>query len=84
MSKTQKLEKEIDFLREKYRNFFLMLFALLTGEATVIYAVVTHTKPIYALFLAVFGLIFIAILSNKIKTIETNIYTKLNELEKAD
>ena len=34
MGKTEKLEKELDFLREKYRGYFLILLGLLTGEAT--------------------------------------------------
>jgi len=81
MSKSQKLEKELDFLKEKYKNYFLMLFALLTGEATIIYAVVTGSKPIYALFLGIIGLVFIAILSGKVSHIEQETYKKLNELE---
>jgi len=84
MSKSQRLEKELDFLKEKYKNYFLMLFALLTGEATIIYAVVTGSKPLYALFLGIFGLIFIAILSGRISNIEQETYQKLNELEKAE
>ena len=82
MGKKEKLEKELDFLKEKYRNYFLIFFALLTGEATIIYNVVAGEKPIYALFLSIFGLIFIAMLSNKIKYIEDETYSKLNELEK--
>ena len=82
MSKQEKLEKELDFLKEKYRGYFLILIGLLTGEATIIYAVVTGTKPIFTLFLAVVGFIFLAILTNRIKNIEEETYLKLNELEK--
>jgi len=84
MGKIQKLEKELDFLKEKYRGYFLILIALLTGEATVIYAVVSGTKPLYALFLAIFGFIFIAMISVKVKNIETETYIKLNELEEVE
>jgi len=84
MGKIQKLEKELDFLKEKYRSYFLILFALLTGEATIIYAVITGTKPLYSLFLAIFGLIFISMLTNKIKNIEDETYQKLDELERAE
>ena len=83
MGKKEKLEKELDFLREKYRNYFLILFALLTGEATIIYAVVTGSKPIYSLFLAIFGLLFIVIVLLKIRDIEDETYIKLDELEDA-
>jgi len=84
MGKIQKLEKELDFLKEKYRSYFLILFALLTGEATILYAVVTGSKPLYSLFLAIFGFIFIAIFANKIRHIEDETYIKLDELEKAE
>jgi len=84
MGKIEKLEKELDFLKEKYRGYFLILLGLLTGEATVVYAVVTGVKPLYTLFLAVIGLIFIAILTNRIKNIEEETYLKLKELEKAE
>jgi len=84
MGKKEKLEKELDFLKEKYRNYFLVLFALLTGEATIIYNVVTGEKPIYALFLSIFGMIFIAMLSNKIRYIENETYNKLDELEEVE
>ena len=84
MGKIQKLEKELDFLKEKYRGHFLILLALLTGEASIIYAVITGTKPLYALFLSIFGLIFIAMVSYKIRNIEDETYTKLNELERAE
>ncbi len=81
MGKIEKLEKELDFLKEKYRGYFLILLGLLTGEATIIYAVVTGVKPLYTLILAVVGLIFLAILTSKIKSIEEEIYIKLKALE---
>ena len=60
------------------------MFALLSGEATVIYAVIIGDKPLYALLLAIFGLIFIAIITHKIRNIEDETYIKLNDLEKAE
>ena len=82
MSKKEKLEKELDFLKEKYRGYFLILIGLLTGEATIIYAVITGEKPIFSLFLAIIGFIFLAILTTRIRYIEEETYLKLNELEK--
>ena len=82
MGKKERLEKELDFLRERYRNYFLILIGLLTGEVTVIYAVITGEKPIYALLLATIGLGIISIVANKIKQIEEETYYKLDELEK--
>ena len=82
MGEKEKLEKELDFLKEKYRSYFLILLGLLTGEATIIYAVVTGVKPLYRLFLAIFGLVFLAILTTKIKNIEEETYKKLDKLQK--
>ena len=70
-------------MKEKYRSHFLILLGLLTGEATIIYAVITGVKPLYTLFLAVVGAIFVAVLTSKIKDIEEETYLKLDELEKA-
>ena len=39
---------------------------------------------LYALFLAIFGFIFIAMISVKVKNIETETYIKLNELEEVE
>jgi len=82
MSKKEKLEKELDFLKEKYRGYFLILIGLLTGEATIVYSVISGSKPVFTLFLAIVGFIFLAILTNRIKNIEEETYFKLNELEK--
>ena len=82
MGKKEKLEKELDFLKEKYRGYFLILLGLLTGEATIIYAVVTGVKPLYTLFLSIVGLIFLAILTKRMQDIEAEIYIRLEELEK--
>ena len=82
MSKKERLEREISFLQEEFRGYFLILLALLSGEAGLLYAVVSGEKPIYILFLAILGLLFVIFLLSKIKTIKDNVYIKLNELEK--
>jgi hypothetical protein len=82
MSKKERLEKEISFLQEEFRGYFLILLALLSGEAGLIYAVVSGDKPIYILYLAMLGLFFVIFLLSKVKKIKDNVYLKLNELEK--
>ena len=82
MSKKERLEKEISFLQEEFRGYFLILLALLSGEAGLIYAVVSGEKPIFVLYLAILGLVFVIFLLSKVKKIKDNVYLKLNELEK--
>ncbi len=82
MGKKERLEKEINFLQEEFRGYFLLLLALLSGEAGLLYAVVSGEKPLYVLFLAILGLFFVFFLLSRIKDIKENIYLKLNELEK--
>ncbi len=81
MGRKEKLEKEITFLQEEFRGYFLILTALLTGEAGLIYAVVSGEKPIFVLLLAILGFIFVAFLFLKIKMIKDEIYQKLDALE---
>jgi hypothetical protein len=80
MGRKEQLEKEIDFLKEKYKNYFLILFAVLSGEATMIYAVMSGDKPLYVLFLAIVGLLAFTMLAYRIKNIESTLYEKLDEL----
>jgi hypothetical protein len=80
VSKKDKLEKEIDFLKEEFNGYFLILVALLTGESGIIYTVVSGEKPIFVLLLAVFGVFFIIFLYAKIQQMKAEIYKNLNEL----
>ena len=82
MSKKDKIEKELSFLQEEFRGYFLILGALLTGEAGLIYAVVSGEKPIYVLLLAVAGMVLVAFLYSKVAKIKDIIYSRLEELEK--
>jgi hypothetical protein len=57
------IEKQIDFLIQEFRGYFLVLIAMATGEASILYAVVSGEKPIYVLILAIIGLfIFLTLL----------------------
>ena len=81
MSRESALEKEIDYLKEKYKNFFVLWIAILSGEAGLIYSVVSGEKPIYILFLAIIGAIIGLGILYQLKNIDDKIYLKLNELK---
>ncbi len=81
MSKKEKLDKEIDFLKEEFRSYFLLLIALLSGEATVIYAVLSGKRPIYVLYLVIIGFVFTLFIFLKIKDIKDETYSRIRDLE---
>ncbi len=82
MSRKDRIEKELEHLREKYKGYFLILMAILTGEASIIYAVVAGDKPIYVLLLAVFGLLALSGIAYKLSKTDNEIYEYLDELER--
>lgn len=81
MSRELRLDKEIAFLQEEFRSYFLMLIALLSGLAGLIYAVVSGEKPLVVLILGVGGSIFAAFLHKKILRIKEELYKNLDLLE---
>jgi AAA+ ATPase superfamily predicted ATPase len=83
MGTIEKLEKEIDYLREKYKNYFLLVIALLSGESGLIYAVISGDKPVSGLFMAVFGFIVLLGLGYKLSKLDDEIYRLLDKLGKA-
>ena len=83
MHKVEALEKKIDFLIQEFRGYFLMLVALLSGEAGIVYAVVSGDKPIYVLFLEVAGIIFSLGIFWKLELIKGKIKKSIKELEEA-
>jgi len=83
MHKVEALEKKIDFLIQEFRGYFLMLVALLSGEAGIVYAVVSGDKPMYVLFLGVAGIIFSLGIFWKLELIKGKIKKSIKELEEA-
>ncbi len=84
MSKKDKLTKEIDILREKRKDWFSVLFALVSAVVVLVYAIISGEKPIYILFVASVGLVAVATIAVYYKKIESDIENKLTELEKEE
>ena len=81
MGKLEQIEKEIDFLIQEFRGYFLVLIAIATGEASLLYAVLSGDKPVYILFLAVIGLFVLLNILLKVKAIKQDIYVNLKKLK---
>ena len=81
MSRKNRLERDFDFLKEKYKNLFLLFLAIVTGEASLIYAVVAGEKPIYVLTIAIFGLLATIGVILKMIRIDEEIQVILDEIE---
>ena len=81
MGKLEQIEKEIDFLIQEFRGYFLILIAIATGEASLLYAVLSGDKPVFILFLAVIGLFVLLNILLKVKAIKQDIYVNLKKLK---
>ena len=84
MSKKDKLTKEIDILREKRKDWFSVLFALVSAVVILVYAIISGEKLMYLLFVASVGLIAVAAVAVYYKKIESKLETKLVELEEEE
>ena len=84
MSRKDRLIKEIDTLRERRRDWFNVLFALVSAILVLIYAVISGEKPIYVLILAMIGFMALIGVTIYYKTIEVKIESKLAELEEEE
>ncbi len=84
MSKKDKLTKEIDILREKRKDWFSVLFALVSAVVILVYAIISGEKPMYLLFVASVGLIAVAAVAVYYKKIESKLENKLVELEEEE
>ena len=84
MSKKDKLTKEIDILREKRKDWFSVLFALVSAVVILVYAIISGEKPMHLLFVASVGLIAVAAVAVYYKKIESKLENKLVELEEEE
>jgi len=84
MSKKDKLKEEIANLREKRKDIFSILFALFSGLAIVVYAIVSGEKPIYTMYLVILGTLIVVSLAIYYKKIDEQVDDKIEALEKEE
>jgi hypothetical protein len=84
MSQKDRVNKEIDILGERRKDWFNVLLALASAVIVLIYSVLSGDKPIYILILGIFGFFGIVFVGVYYKKIETEINDKLKELKKEE
>lgn len=84
MSKKDKLNKEIDILRERRKDWFNVLLVLASAVLALIYAVISGEKPLYTLLLSAMGFVAVLFIAFYYKAHESEIALKLRELEKEE
>lgn len=84
MSKKDKLLQEIGNLREKRKDVFSILLALFSGLCVVIYAVISGEKPIYTVYLVIFGSLVVMSMAVYYRKIDSAIDEKIEDLEEEE
>ena len=78
------LLQEIGNLREKRKDVFSILFALFSGLCIVVYAIISGEKPIYTIYLVIFGSLIIISVAIYYRKIDDKIDEKIEDLEKEE
>lgn len=78
------LLQEIGNLREKRKDVFSILFALFSGLCIVVYAVISGEKPIYTIYLVIFGSLIIISIAIYYRKIDDKIDEKIEDLEEEE
>jgi len=79
--KIDKQKAKIDFLRDRYKNYFIVVFALLGSIVGIAFQVVIGKIPIWILFILLVGLLLVLILFKSMKELKSDIIKLINELE---
>ena len=82
MSKKEQLEKEFTKLMNWRDKVFQVFLALLSGEAIMLYSVLSGEKPLYVLLLVIAGFIVLLLIGFKIKLLNEAIDKNIMETEK--
>ena len=82
MGKKEQLEKEFTKLMNWRDKVFQVFLALLSGEAIMLYSVLSGEKPLYVLLLVIAGFIVLLLIGFKIKLLNEAIDKNIMETEK--
>ncbi len=79
--KIDKQKAKIDFLRDRYKNYFIVLMAIMGGSVGILFQISIQKLPLWTLSVAFIGLIFVFIVLNVMKELKNDIIKHINELE---
>jgi tetrahydromethanopterin S-methyltransferase subunit C len=79
--KIDKQKVKIDFLRDRYKNYFIVLMAIIGGSVGILFQISIKKLPLWTLSVSLIGLIFVLIILNVMKDLKNDIIKYINELE---
>ena len=79
--KIDKQKAKIDFLRDRYKNYFIVVFALLGSIVGIAFQVIIGKIPIWILSILIVWLLFVLILFKSMRELKNDIIKLINELE---
>jgi len=79
--KIDKQKAKIDFLRDRYKNYFIVLMAIIGGSVGILFQISIQKLPLWTLSVSLIGLIFVFIVLNVMKDLKNDIIKYINELE---
>jgi hypothetical protein len=59
------------------------MIALLSGEASLLYAVISGDKPLLVLYLGILGMVFLLLVIYKLKKLKETLVKTIKELQEA-
>ncbi|WP_456479177.1 hypothetical protein [Nautilia sp.] len=74
--KSEKIRIEVDLLRDSLRNIFVVMFAIMSGEVTLIYKILHNLYNIWDVILFLSGVVIVSFLVK----IQNNKKEKIKEL----
>ena len=79
--KIDKQKAKIDFLRDRYKNYFIVLMAIIGGSVGILFQISIQKLPLWTLIVSIIGLVLVFIVLNVMKDLKNDIIKHINELE---